>query len=158
MCVCDIVPKMCVVDIFVAAPCERDQFQFFWVNFTNILWFQLRQFPCANKKFNLYFKHKKSFVRKFCMKKLCLKCWWNWPFADCFVFVILLWKSRVAQTLWRATAKSSDGPNTIPKFVVKWQFESSAFFQLCDLFEHNKFTHFTMILRNAQIWALAGLN
>ncbi len=28
-------------------------------NITNILWAQLRKFPCANKKFNLYFKHKK---------------------------------------------------------------------------------------------------
>jgi hypothetical protein len=38
------------------------------VNFTNILLAQLRQYSCANKKFNLHCKHKKAsretFVRK----------------------------------------------------------------------------------------------
>ncbi len=48
-------------------------------NFTNIFWAQLRHFLCANKKFNLYFKHKKSFAQNFCTKKLRVKCWWNWP-------------------------------------------------------------------------------
>ncbi len=38
------------------------------VNLTNILWAKLRQYPCANKNFNLYFKHKyasrKTYVQK----------------------------------------------------------------------------------------------
>jgi hypothetical protein len=38
------------------------------VNFTNILRGQLRQFPSANKNFNLYFKHKKALRKTFIQK------------------------------------------------------------------------------------------
>ncbi len=48
-----------------------------WVNCTNILWAQLRQFPCANKKCNLHFKHKKALRKTFVQKSIGIKCWWN---------------------------------------------------------------------------------
>ncbi len=49
------------------------------VNFTNILLAQLRQYSCANKKFNLHCKHKKASRETFVQKKESVKCWWNWP-------------------------------------------------------------------------------
>jgi hypothetical protein len=38
------------------------------VNFTNILFAHLRQFPCAKKKINSYFKHTKAFLKTFVQK------------------------------------------------------------------------------------------
>ncbi len=64
------------------------------VNFTNILLAQLRQYSCANKKFNLHYKHKKSFVQNFRTKKARVKCWWNWPLLVFFfvtIFSLSLW-------------------------------------------------------------------
>ncbi len=39
------------------------------VNFTNILLAQLRQYSCANKKFNLNCKHKKAARETFVQKR-----------------------------------------------------------------------------------------
>jgi NRPS condensation-like uncharacterized protein len=39
------------------------------VNFTNIFWEQWYQFPFANKKYNLYFKHKKKVLRETFVQK-----------------------------------------------------------------------------------------
>jgi hypothetical protein len=39
------------------------------INFTNILLAQLRQYSCANKKFNLHCKHKKASRETFIQKK-----------------------------------------------------------------------------------------
>jgi hypothetical protein len=44
-------------------------------NFTNILLAQLRQYCCANKKFNLHCKHKKASRKTFVQKKARVKCW-----------------------------------------------------------------------------------
>ncbi len=47
------------------------------VNFTNILQAHLCQY--SNKKFNLYWKHRKTSCKTFVQKKPHVKCWWNWP-------------------------------------------------------------------------------
>ncbi len=71
------------------------------VNFTNILLAQLRQYSCANKKFNLHCKHKKASRKTFVRKNARVKCWWNWPLYR-FLFIFLLrffWDRKV--DMWK---------------------------------------------------------
>ncbi len=113
------------------------------VNFTNILWAQLHQFPCANNKFNLYFKHK-SFTRNFCMKKPHVKCWWNWPLilsfhrliADVIVEELgklILWLATNLGYFYQQNKKMiyfKDHSFTTPLLAIFWQPPSTVVLNL----------------------------
>ncbi len=55
------------------------------VNFTNILWAQLRQYSCAKKVQTKNVSTKKTLCKTFVQKKPCMKYWWNWHLEQTYL-------------------------------------------------------------------------
>ncbi len=55
------------------------------VNITNILWAHLHQYSCANNSSNLKCKYQKARRKTLVLKKVLVKCWWNWHLIHSWV-------------------------------------------------------------------------